>query len=143
MVTDTAGQIAVDTTSNQLRFKGTATTTLVGDRSIKVTIASSTCAALTSVTATSTIRIPVDARAFTISNIYCYTDTGTSSIRVGDGTNYTEQILCGSEALREDDGSIANGSFTAKELPRLEILNNQVGTPNQTAITIRYNYDAN
>jgi len=123
-----------------------ATTTVegirvVGDRNWKFTIASSTIASMGSLTATTTVNIPVDGRAMTLTNIYCYTDSGTTTVWFTDGTNATESVSCGS-TVSQDDGTIVNGSFTALEIPKVGIIMNGVGTPNTVSITGRYNYDA-
>ncbi len=114
---------------------------VVGDQKLRFTLTSSTIYSISATTtASTTINIPVENRALTFSNISCYTDTGTSTLRFGDGTNWTEVVTCG-QTIGTDDGSIVNGSFTASEKSQIQIVNSSVGNPNQTAITVRYYYD--
>ena len=137
--TMTGGLTMTDASTTNFGVNGAKVT---GERYWKVTLTSSTIVSISATTtASTTIQIPIDLRAMTVSNINCYTDTGTSSIRIGDGTNYSETVLCGSSIIGADDGSIVNGSFTAQEKPQIQIVNSTVGNPNQTAISIRYTYD--
>lgn len=72
--------------------------------------------------------------AHTITDIFCITDTGTSTMRFGDGTNWTEYQFCNPTGI-EDDGTIANGAFTAREIRQLQI-GSQSGSPMQVSVTI-------
>lgn len=53
--------------------------------------------------------------AITVTGVYCRTEGGTSAgITISDGTNALEEVVC--DATGEaDDGTIANGTFTANE----------------------------
>ena len=61
--------------------------------------------------------IPVWAfpQAFTITDVHCYTEGGTSiAVTISDGTNALEAVTCDADGA-DDDGSITNGTFTANE----------------------------
>lgn len=140
--TNTTGDIAIDTTSGQLRWNdGTATNTVMGFFYFKGTLLASSTDSLQGANATTTFELPRLFENFTITDIFCETDTGTSSLRVGDGTNWSELIFCDSDGS-EDDGSISNGSFTSKETIQVQYLNSYTGKPFQTPLTIKYKYDA-
>ena len=88
--------------------------------------------------ATSTFKIRHPEKGMAIQNLYCEIDSGTSLLlRCGDGTNYTELIVCDTDE-QADDGSIANGTFTAREDVICEH-GSQVGDPNSVTVTITYN----
>ena len=82
------------------------------------------------------VPLPTKPFAYTITDIFCYTTSGTSKvINVSDdGTNDTESITCDADGA-EDDGSIVNGSATANELMRVEI-GAGVGAVDYVTITI-------
>lgn len=109
-VVDAAGEIAVDTTDDQLIYYGGA------KRVIPYKF-----------TWCKTIEDPVDAddnitlfalpKAWTATNVYCNTtgsSTPQSAIVLGDGTNSFESITCDDDGAT-DDGSITNAAFTANE----------------------------
>jgi len=78
--------------------------------------------------------------AITITDCYCQTQGGTSAtIVVGDGTNELEAIVCDADG-QADDGSIANGTFTANERMQFDVTA-QVGDPDWVAFTIVYTID--
>lgn len=53
--------------------------------------------------------------AITVTDVYCNaTGGGTIAVTLGDGTNSLEAITCDDDGA-EDDGSIANGTFTSLE----------------------------
>lgn len=109
-VVDAAGEIAVDTTDNQLKYYGSSLVVVNGK-----------------FTWCKTIEDPVDAddniplfaipTGWTAKNVYCNT-AGSSSPSIamvlGDGTNSFESITCDDNG-ETDDGSITNAAFTSNE----------------------------
>jgi hypothetical protein len=108
---DAAGEVAVDTSSDQFAYYGGAKRIL--------TYKKRKC---------KTIEDPVDAdddlqlwafdQASTITDVYCNvegTTTPSIAITLGDGTNSLEAVTCDDDGA-EDDGSITNGTFTANEV---------------------------
>lgn len=107
---DAAGETAIDTTSDQFVFYGGAKRVIPYWGEKCFTMASSTWASVKT-------NIPLwhPAKAITITDVYCETEGGTSvAITFSDGTNALEAITCDDDGAA-DDGSIANGTFTANE----------------------------
>jgi hypothetical protein len=129
-----AGQIAIDTTDDQIKYYGGAL------RTIPYTY--ERCFALeTPVVADDNVPIWFPLDAITITSMYCMVQGGTSAeIQVGDGTNVAESIVCDADG-QADDGSIANGTFTALERMEFDTI---VVTGSVTWVTycIRYTYDS-
>jgi len=109
---DTLGEIGIDTTSDQFAYMGAAKRILSYQNEI--------CAALETPTdADDNIAFFFPRQAITITDVYCQVDGGTSvAMTISDGTNALEAITCDDDGA-EDDGSIANGTFTSLE--RMEI----------------------
>ena len=104
-----------------------------GDRSF--TIASSTSSYIG---ATSTIPIDYNSRAKTVTTLYCETDTGTVTVRCGDGTNDFEYLTCDSDGESLDPPQ--NNTFTAREKMECEFGNWDSST-NFVTVNINENYD--
>jgi hypothetical protein len=110
---DAAGEIAIDTTSDQFIFYGGAKRVLPYWQEKCFTVASTTFNFYDDIP----LWYPV--KAIEITNVYCRTDGGTSVVMtLSDGTNALESITCDANG-EADDGSIVNGTFTARE--RLEV----------------------
>lgn len=109
---DAAGEIAVDTTSDHVEYYGGAKRVLGYQRQF--------CFSLeTPVDADDNVPIYFPREPITVTDVYCEVDGGTSvAMTISDGTNALEAITCDADGA-EDDGSIANGTFTANE--RVEI----------------------
>ena len=134
-VTDSVGEIAVDTTSGQFQYNdGTAERAISYLIEKTMTIPTSTLAYVG--TATTTVPIGVAMQAQTWVDISCYTDAGTATIAFNDGTNYMDYITCGT-AVTSDDGSIANNTFTALEKRYVDI-GNVSATTNWITISVNY-----
>ena len=73
-------------------------------------------------------------------SIYCYTDTGTTTVRFGDGTNYTGYYNCPRyQADAVANNTITptpNNTFTTGERPQVQI-GSQLGNPNRIHFTIK------
>lgn len=105
-----AGEVAIDTTSDQFLFYGGAQRVLPYWSEKCFTMASTTWAVNAS-------NFPLwhPAKAIEITDVYCETDGGTSiSVTFSDGSNALEAITCDEDGAA-DDGSITNGTFTANE----------------------------
>lgn len=104
---DAAGEIAQDTTDDQLLYGSTP-------RVLPYTFEK--CFTLENITATDDnvpIWSPLD--NITITSQYCRTQGGTSvGIIISDGTNDMETITCDSDG-QADDGTLVNNTFTANE----------------------------
>ena len=86
---------------------------------------------------TSTFTIWTPEKAVTLANLYCVTeDAGTVQLRCGDGTNWTETITCDTDG-QADDGSITNGTFTAREKFKCEV-GTQSTNPDSVTVTTTF-----
>src|SRR3990167_7825260 len=121
---DAAGEIAVDTTSSQLVYYGTAKKVLVGELSPAFSYATSTAW-----TGTTTIPLGTAYVAETWNGVQCFTDTGTLQVSLNDGTNRMDWIQAsttiGTTYL------VTNNTFTAAETRYVD-----VGTPASTPTKI-------
>lgn len=111
---DAAGEIAVDTTDDQLIYYG-------GAKRV-ITYKQQKCFALETPSADDdnvSIFFPTD--AITITNMYCMTKGGTSvEVILSDGTNALDTMTCDADGAT-DDGNIANATFTANEEVQFDI----------------------
>lgn len=130
----TAGNIAVDTTSDQLKYYGGAERVLSYFNEICVSLE-------TPVEADDNIPFFHPKQAITITDVTCEVDGGTSiSLTISDGTNVLEAITCDGDGAA-DDGSIANGAFIADE--RMEFdLASPSGTNTWLNFCVTYTYTA-
>lgn len=114
---DTTGEIALDTTGDQLLVAdsgGTARVVQIEDQLIwSRTIASTSIAFINGSLMPLTTRLD----GFTITRIQCHVTSGTSKvIAIEDASgNSSEDITCGTTNTT-DDGSITNSTYTASEL---------------------------
>jgi len=133
---DAVGEIGQDTTSDTLRiWDGSAERVFDWQNSFSFTIASTTFDIFK--------QIPIKAhkKAITITDIHCMVVTATDQdIFISDGTNDTETIACDTNG-QEDGGSIANGTFSAREQMYVEI-GTKEGTPDWLNVTINFTIDA-
>lgn len=130
--TDAAGEIALDTTDNQLIVDdGTNDMIYRGEDVIfKVTIASTSDAFVSG----GIVPIPPEKDGFSLTKYRCYVSGGTSVVlNVSDGTNATETITCGT-TLTSDDDVATNDTFTAGELAELQF-GTITGTVNYVTFT--------
>lgn len=110
------GEIALDTTDNQLlvgNSGGTATVFATAVQKIwSVTVASTSPAFLNG----SLLKVPTQLDGYTVTAIRCSVQSGTSKvIAVEDESgNSSEDITC-STSVTSDDGSITNATYTAGE----------------------------
>jgi hypothetical protein len=111
-VADDAGEIAHDTTGNQLIVDDYVVP--LADQKIWSTTIGSTSPAFIS---GGLLPVPTQIDGFTITRIQCHVTGGTSKvIAVEDGAaNSSEDVSC-STTNTTDDGSITNATYTASEL---------------------------
>jgi len=131
---DEAGEAAVDTTSDQLVLYGGAKRVISYKNEKPFTLESP-------VAADDNVPIWHPGQAITITDVHCEVDGGTSvELIISDGTNALETITCDDDGA-DDDGTIANGTFTANERMEFDI-GTVVGTNTWLSWTITYNITA-
>jgi len=124
-----AGEIALDTTDNQLLIADSGNTARVFATDQKTLWAATVVSSSVAFVNGTYIPLPQIKDGIEVTQIHCYVDGGTAiAINLSDGTNDTESVSCGTTASSDTDITI-NDTFTASELPRLEI-GNVTGTPN-------------
>jgi len=132
---DSAGEIGIDTTSDQFLYYGASERVLTYETEKCFTVASTTADVYDDIPLWS------PKHAITVTDIYCRAEGGTSyAVTCGDGTNYFEEIVCGT-AGTADDGSITNASFTANERFECDFGTN-TGEVNFVNYCITYTIDA-
>jgi len=117
---DTLGEIALDTTGNQLIVATSSTAAAIPVTDVKiwsVTIASTSPRFLD----LGLYPIPTNIDGYTITRIQCHVTSGTSKvIAVEDASgNSSEDITCATTNTT-DDGSITNPTYTASELSYID-----------------------
>jgi hypothetical protein len=107
--TDATGEITVDTTTDQLRYRGGSVDRVFAPKY-------RFCKTLENpVEADDNIPFFLPETAITITDVDCRVTGGTSIVAtISDGTNALEGVTCDADNA-SDDGSIANGTFTALE----------------------------
>jgi hypothetical protein len=147
-VIDSAGKIAINTTtaSSSLRFFDSAERALYTEKDRTGTpIASSTLAYMGGFGASGTTTLPLGAglRPETITQQYCYTDTGTALLQIGDGsastTNSVTYVTC--TASGGSFSPTSNNTFTMRE-KKLMGIGSSTGSPNTITITYTVRIDA-
>lgn len=132
---DATGEFQLNTASSSLEiYDGSAVAIIPSTQSFSFTIASTTFRNFPI--------IPIKAyrKAITITDIACRVITATDQdIFISDGTNDTETIVC-TTANSEDDGSIANGGFDAREMMYVE-MGTAAGDPDWLNVTIAFTID--
>ena len=113
-VANSASEIAIDTTNDdQFVYYGDVANVLTGFNEKCFSLENAS-------TGDDDIMIWHPHRAITITDVYCKTDSGTTQLTISDGTNALELIACDADG-QADDGSIANGAFTANEEMQFDI----------------------
>lgn len=130
--TDSTGEIALDTTDNQLIVDdGTTDMVYRGEDVIfKTTIASTSVEFVSG----GVIPLPPEKDGFTLTKFRCYVDNGTSVVvNLSDGTNDTETITCATTVTSDNDVA-TNDTFTADEKAEIQI-GTITGTPDYLTFT--------
>lgn len=117
---DATGEIAIDTTSDQLIGFGASAKKVYGNGSFYPAFTYSTSTAWS---ATTTIPLGTAFIGETWNAVQCYTDVGTLNVTFSDGTN-DMNVLVGASTTAGTVGLTSNNTFTASE--KREV---QVGTP--------------
>ena len=135
LLTQTAGEIGIDTTSGQLRYNnGSTTSTLVGFQTRTVTVASTTW----NTSVTTTIPLGFAVADETWSAVGCYTDTATATVRFGDGSNFMTAITAGPSVNNVIMSS--NNTFTALTKQQVQI-GTFTGTPNYLTCSVKKSWN--
>lgn len=114
---DAVGEIALDTTDNQLLIATSTNATYPAvfrsqERLFGFTLASTSPEFVSG----GQIPVPLEKDGYTVTNLKCYVQSGTSVVMtLTDGTNAMDSLTCATTATT-DDGSIANNTVTANEL---------------------------
>ncbi len=116
---DTNGQIAIDSTSNQVKFQSGGATKVLGDGNQYPAF---TYASSTVWTASTTIPLGPAFVAETWNSVKCFTDAGTLNVSFTDGTN--RMNMFNASTTVGTVGLATNNTFTASEKRYVEI-----GTP--------------
>lgn len=132
LTTATQGEMGIDTTSGQLRYNdGTSSRVLSYEKESSLIIASTTLQAISGTsTATTTINLAAPKRAEQWTDVYCITDTGTSTVYIGTTSPWAFSLTCGPSG-----NSVSNTTslFNARALLKLLMFN--TSGVNQTTIT--------
>jgi hypothetical protein len=128
---DSIGEIAIDSTSNQLVLYGSAKK-VIGDGNLYPAF---TYATSTAWTGTTTIPLGTAYTAETWNGVQCFTDTGTVNVDFGDGTNFMNATT--SKALNPAPIHTlsSNNTFTAGET-RYARVGTPVSTPTKISCTV-------
>jgi len=131
---DAAGEIAVDTTTDQYVYYGGAKRVMTYWREMCFTLE-------TPAAADDDVPIWSPKDNITITDVYCRTQGGTSAeVIISDGTNALETVTCDADGQADDD-SIANGTFTANERMEFDI-GTVTGEVDWVNVCITYTIDA-
>lgn len=135
---DATGEIAVDTTSDQYIYYGSATKRVLTPFDEKSAFIASTTidkAGVSFSVGTSTFEMANYSRAVTLDTFYCKTNTGTTTVRFGDGTNWTAVVVCGPGG--GTGSSLSNNTFTAREDVQVQV-GSAVGTPAKVTVSASF-----
>lgn len=130
--TDASGELAFDTTDNQIVINNGTTDLVIPTQQkiISFTVASTSVEFVSG----GVIPFPPQRDAFALTEFACYVDGGTSVVvNLSDGTNDTETITCGT-TLTTDTDVATNDTFTAGELGEVQI-GTITGTPDYLTFT--------
>ena len=139
LMTNTAGEIGIDTSTSQLRYNnGTATSTIVNYQSPTFSYATSTAWS-----ATTTILLGTAVENETWSAAYCWTDAGSLVVSFNDGTNRMTQVTATSSTSNVVSQTLStNNTFVAGE-KRYVDLGTQATSPTKVTCTIKKTIDIN
>jgi hypothetical protein len=133
---DATGEIAVDTTNDQLIYFGaTAKRVVTPFQDMGFAYATTTWSG------TTTLRIGPSPAAITVTNAYCETDTGTVGVSLYDGTNRALYMPTASTTINNFLYTASNNSFTAGETIRVDI-GTPATSPRALSCRFMYTYDA-
>lgn len=135
---DATGEVAVDTTSDQYIYYGASSKRVLTPFDEKSAFIASTTIDKDGVSfsvGTSTFEMANYSRAVTLDTFYCKTNTGTTTVRFGDGTNWTAVVVCGPGG--GTGSSLSNNTFTAREDIQLQV-GSAVGTPAKVTVSASF-----
>lgn len=132
--TNNSGDVAIDTTSGQLRWNnGSATSTATGFYTTGFSWASSTA-----ITGTTTVYLAPAAAALTVTIARCEVPTGTLNVQLYDGTNRSN--LFNASSTIGTVNLTTNNTFTAGESMRVDF---GTASSSPTTIACRFTYTYN
>ena len=133
---DTTGEIAIDTTTGQLKWSYNDTTLGVQPpfHTLSFNVSSSTWGA-----GTTTIGLGPAKAAITVVNVACETSAGTLGVSLYDGTNRADYIRTASTTINTFVYA-TNNTFTANESIRVDV-GTAASAPTWIACRFRYTYD--
>lgn len=115
---DTLGEIALDTTDNQLLIATSTTPAVVrtDEKLFSFTVASTTPEWFSG----GSIPVPLEKDGYTVTSLGCYVTSGTSVVlTLSDGTNDMDSLTCATTATT--DTALTNGVVTANELMQIKV----------------------
>lgn len=136
VITPVAGNMAIDTTSGQLRYSDVTGTVRVISPVRDLGFAYAT----TTWSGTTTLRIGPAPGNITVSSVYCETNTGTVGVSLYDGTNRANYIPTASTTINKNTYN-TNNTFTAGETIRVD-LGTPATSPTNLSCRFLYTYDA-
>lgn len=132
---DADGEIAHDTTDDQLIVGADADVIRTQERIFGFTLASTSVEFVSG----GQIPVPLEKDGYTVTNIKCYVQSGTSvQLTLTDGTNAMDTLTCATTATT-DDSSIANATVTADELMYVNV-GTISGTPDYVTFAVFGNW---
>jgi|CXWL01.1.fsa_nt_gi hypothetical protein len=136
VITPVAGNMAIDTTSGQLRYSDiTGTVRVISPvRDLGFSYATSTWSG------TTTRRIGPAPANITVSAVYCETNAGTVGVSLYDGTNRANYVPTASSTINKNLYT-SNNTFTAGETMRVD-LGTPASSPQELSCRFLYTYDA-
>lgn len=136
VITPIAGNIAIDTTTGQLRYSDVTGTTRVVPPFQAASFSYSTTTAFTG---TTTIPLGPAAAAETWASVSCFTDTGTLQVSFNDGTNRMNFINASTTA--NTNLLSTNNTFTLNEKRYVDV-GTPASSPTKVSCTVKKSYDA-
>lgn len=135
---DANGEATIDNTSGQLRYYGNSGERVLSfydEKSVYLASTTKDKAGNTYITGTTTHELANYYRAVELDRFYCKTDTGTSTARFGDGTNWTATVTCTTSGA--EGSSLSNNTFTSREDVQLQ-MGTASGDPNKVTVTATF-----
>jgi hypothetical protein len=137
VITPIAGNIAIDTTTGQLRYSDVTGTSRVVPNFQSASISYATSTAWTG---TTTILLGPATAAETWASVQCFTDAGTLGVSFYDGTNRMNYMPTASTTVNVNTLT-TNNSFTPGEKRYVDI-GNPASSPTKVSCSVRKSYDA-
>lgn len=129
------GEIAFDTTDDQLIVGADADVIRTQEKIFSFTLASTSQEFVSG----GEIPVPLEKDGYTVTNIKCYVQGGTSvQLTLTDNTNAMDTLTCATTATT-DDGTIANATVTADEIMYVDV-GTITGSPDYVTFSVFGNW---